>query len=78
MLGSAPQEAQCGSARRRMVRNLVASASQISSRPASVSPMPRISYSTSVACRVPITPVTAPRTPASEQVGTMPGGGGSG
>ena len=38
--------------------------------PASVSPMPRISFSTSVACSVPITPVTAPSTPASLHVGT--------
>ena len=40
--------------------------------------MPRISFSTSVACRVPITPVTAPSTPASLQVGTVPSGGGFG
>ena len=40
-----------------------ASASQTSSRPDSVSPIPRISFRTSVACSVPITPVTAPSTP---------------
>ena len=37
-----------------------------------------ISFNTSVACNVPMTPVTAPSTPASEQLGTMPGGGGAG
>ena len=39
--------------------------------------MPRSSFSTSVACSVPITPVTAPSTPASEQLGTAPSGGAS-
>ena len=68
-----PHSAQSGSGGSRTVRNRVASASQISSRPDSVSPMPRISFSTSVACSVPITPVTAPSTPASLQVGTSAG-----
>ena len=60
------------------VRKRASSASHSSSRPDSVSPMPRISFITSVACSVPITPVTAPSTPASEQLGTRPSGGGSG
>ena len=40
--------------------------------------MPRISFSASVACKVPITPVTAPDSTASLHVGTVPSGGASG
>ena len=47
------------------VRTRAASASHTSSRPDRPSPMPMISFITSVACSVPITPVTAPRMPAS-------------
>jgi hypothetical protein len=42
------------------------------------SPAPVISLITSIACKVPITPVSAPMTPASAQEGTSPGGGASG
>ncbi len=41
-------------------------------------PKPRISLSTSSACKVPMTPAAAPRMPVSEQEGAVPGGGGSG
>ena len=78
MLGCSPQSGQAGSRGSRMVRMRAASASQISSRPERLSPMPMISFSASVACSVPITPVTAPRMPASLQDGTRPGGGGAG
>ena len=57
---------------------LMASAFQISSRPRSGSPTPRIAFTTSVACSVPTTPGTTPRTPTSWQEGTMPAGGGVG
>ena len=42
------------------------------------SPIPRMSFSTSVAWMAPITPAVAPSTPASWQLGIRPGGGGSG
>ncbi len=77
-VGVGPQARQPGSRGRRTVRNRVASASHSSRRPDRLSPMSRISFSTSVACNVPITPVTAPSTPASLHVGTSPSGGGSG
>jgi hypothetical protein len=48
------------------------------SLPISGSPMPRISLSASVACRVPMVPGSTPSTPPSAQEGTSPGGGGSG
>ena len=40
--------------------------------------MPTISFSTSVACKVPMTPTAAPSTPTSAQLATVPGGGASG
>ena len=42
------------------------------------SPMPRINLSVSVAWMVPMIPGSTPRTPPSAQLGTSPGGGGSG
>ena len=60
------------------VSNRAARASYVSSRPARLTPMPRISLRTSVACKVPMTPTTAPRTPTSAQLGIVPGGGASG
>ena len=53
-------------------------ASYTSSLPTSVSPAPRISLMVSVAWMVPMTPGRTPKTPASAQDGTRPGGGGSG
>ena len=43
-----------------------------------LSPIPIISLSVSTAWMLPTRPVRAPRTPASAQLGTMPGGGGEG
>ena len=48
------------------------------SREAKLSPMPRMSFNVSVACMLPTSPVSAPSTPASAQLGTIPGGGGDG
>src|SRR5437588_1100140 len=42
------------------------------------SPIPSSSFTASVACTSPITPGSTPRTPASLQLGTRPGGGGEG
>ena len=42
------------------------------------SPLPISSFTASVACTTPINPGSTPRTPASFQEGTSPGGGGSG
>ena len=47
-------------------------------RALSVFPMPRMSLIASVACSVPTMPGSTPRTPPSAQLGTSPGGGGSG
>ena len=66
-----------GSRRRRMVRKFIRRASTSSSRPASVSPIPRINLIASVAWMVPMRPGSTPSTPASAQLGTSPGGGGS-
>ena len=62
----------------RTVSNRIESASTISRRPTRLSPKPTISRITSIAIRLPMTPASAPRTPASAQVGIAPGGGGEG
>ena len=46
--------------------------------PTRPSPKPTISRIASIAIIEPSTPASAPSTPASAQVGTVPGGGGSG
>ena len=48
------------------------------SRPSSGSPMPVISLTASVTMIEPIEAQSTPSTPPSAQLGTMPGGGGSG
>jgi VWFA-related protein len=58
--------------------NRIARASNIRSRPTRPSPKPTISRTASSAIIDPITPVSAPRMPASAQAGIVPGGGGSG
>ena len=47
-------------------------------RPDKVSPIPKIIFMVSSACIDPTKPGNAPITPASAQLGTSPGGGGSG
>ena len=51
-------------------------ASKSSRRPAKVSPSSRMILMASMAVIVPIMPGSTPSTPASAQLGTMPGGGG--
>ena len=51
---------------------------QINNLPINGSPTPRISFTASIAWRTPMMPGNTPRTPPSAQLGTMPGGGGSG
>ena len=47
-------------------------------RPSSGDPTPQISFTASAAIIEPTWPVRAPRTPASPQLGTVPGRGGVG
>src|SRR6185437_5031612 len=72
-----PQVGQSGSFGSLTRWKLAPSASYISSVPDRLSPMPRSSFRTSTACRVPMTPATAPRMPAVSQRGTRSGGGAS-
>ena len=58
--------------------NEASRASNSSSRPASVSPIPSRSLSASLAWSRPMIPGTTPRTPATEQPGASSGGGGVG
>ena len=53
-------------------------ASQIDSLPSSVTPVPMISFMASMARVEPSIPGSAPSTPASAQLGTEPGCGGTG
>ena len=50
----------------------------MSKEPTSVSPCSKISFKVSTTCRFPMIPAKTPSTPPSWQLGTRPGGGGSG
>src|SRR5205823_13589918 len=78
IVGAVPQSGHFGSRRSLTSRNRIPSASYVRRRPTSGSPIPSRSFTTSVACTSPITPGSTPRTPASLQEGTRPGGGGVG
>src|SRR6266550_3401438 len=75
---SVEQTGQSGSRRSFSSVKVVSSASKSSSRPASVSPIPRRTLSASLAWSMPMIPGTTPRTPATEQPGASSGGGGVG
>ena len=77
-LGFSPQSGQLGLRFSRTSRNDILSASMSSSRELSDSPMPKKCFKASVAWMLPTSPVSAPSTPASAQLGTIPGGGGEG
>ena len=76
-LGYPPQVGHSGSRGTRTLWKAAPNASYMRSDPERLSPSPRISFSTSVAWSVPMTPTTAPRMPAVSQRGTLSGGGGS-
>src|SRR5579883_2345161 len=59
-------------------RNFMPKASKISNRPIRGFPLPRINLMASSAWMQPIMPGRTPSTPPSAQLGTSPGGGGSG
>ena len=73
-----PQVGQSGRLAIAISSNEPSSASYISSRPESERPMPRISFTTSVACSAPSVPASAPRTPAWAQLGTASSDGAAG
>ena len=72
---ASPQAGQAGSRQIRTSLNSVVMASNISSRPASVSPTPSSSLKTSLACSRPAMPGSTPSTPATAQAGASSSGG---
>src|SRR6202521_2914948 len=70
-----PQAGQAGSRQIFTSLNSVDMASNMSSRPASVSPTPSTSLKTSLAWSMPAIPGSTPRTPATSQAGASSGGG---
>ena len=76
MVGCSPHTGQSGSrSGNGTARHVIASASNVISRAVSGLPTPSISFTASTACMLPITPTTAPSTPASLQLGTSPAAG---
>src|SRR5262245_6132916 len=75
---SVEQTGHAGSRRSFSSVKVESRASNSSSRPASVSPMPSSTFSASFAWSMPMIPGTTPRTPATEQPGASSGGGGVG
>jgi sulfur-carrier protein adenylyltransferase/sulfurtransferase len=78
IVGCSPQTGHAGSRRSFNSWNFILSASNSSSRPTSELPRPMASLRISVAWMQPMMPGSTPNTPPSAQLGTMPGGGGSG
>src|SRR5687768_2693462 len=70
-----PQAGQAGSRQIRTSSKVVPSASNISSRPARVSPTPSTSFRTSLAWSMPTIPGRTPSTPATLQPGASSSGG---
>ncbi len=77
-VGCGPHTGHSGSFLMCSSRKLMASASNINSRPMRGSPMPTRSFTVSLAWMSPTMPGRMPSTPPSAHVGTAPGGGGSG
>ena len=78
MVGLSPHNGQFGFLFSLTSRKLMLRASISSNRELKDSPMPKKYFRASVACILPTNPVSAPKTPASAQLGTIPGGGGAG
>ena len=78
IVGVSPHTGQSGFRRIDTSSNVVWSASNSSSLPASDSPVPSSNLSASLACSEPTMPGRTPSTPPSAQLGASSGGGGLG
>src|SRR2546429_205975 len=74
-VGCSPHSGQAGFRRRFTLRNSMSMPSKISSFPIMPRPMPRTCLIVSKAIIGPMIPGSTPKTPASAQLGTAPGGG---
>src|SRR5258706_1467106 len=77
-VGFLPQTGQLGSFGILYSRKDMSIASKRSNRPMSGLPLPMMSLMASLAWMLPMMPHMTPSTPPSAQLGTSPGGGGSG
>ena len=77
-VGFLPHTGQLGSRGILYSRKLMSIASNRSNRPMSGLPLPMMSLTASLAWMLPMMPQMTPSTPPSAQLGTRPGGGGSG
>ncbi|OGW76659.1 MAG: hypothetical protein A3C51_03455 [Omnitrophica bacterium RIFCSPHIGHO2_02_FULL_46_20] len=78
IVGCSPHTAQSLDLGTLTILKLDSSALNTNSLPVKHSPIPKTNFKASLAWITPITPATAPRIPASWQLGIAPGGGGSG